>query len=273
MSLRPPAEAPTGSTVSASSDFSVASINLHWGRDVTGRPFDVADACSRVGADVIALQEVWTPVGGESVASAAAGRLGRQVMELPLTDRADIDGFRIVDVGEPGRGSWGLAILTAAPVVDYRTIALGQAHRDSVARAVQVVVLEVAGGRRLRVVNTHLTHRVYQSPWQFARLVRRLGRPELPTVVLGDLNLPGLVAATAPGLRRAVRGATWPARHPRVQLDHILVSPECAVTGSGVGVEIGSDHRPVRASLRISGQRGTGGASAGCRGSTGRDHR
>ena len=54
-----------------------------------------------------------------------------------------------------------------------------------------------------------------------------------------------------PGWRRAVRGRTWPASRPHSQIDHILVRPEIGVVNSAVLGDLGSDHRPVRATLSI----------------------
>jgi endonuclease/exonuclease/phosphatase (EEP) superfamily protein YafD len=50
---------------------------------------------------------------------------------------------------------------------------------------------------------------------------------------------------------RAVRGRTWPARRPHSQIDHIWIDDGLAVVDAGVGAATGSDHRPVRARLRV----------------------
>jgi endonuclease/exonuclease/phosphatase family metal-dependent hydrolase len=49
-----------------------------------------------------------------------------------------------------------------------------------------------------------------------------------------------------------VRGRTWPSSRPHSQIDHILVRREAgiAVLDSAVLPAVGSDHRPVRATLR-----------------------
>ena len=54
-----------------------------------------------------------------------------------------------------------------------------------------------------------------------------------------------------PGWRRAVLGRTWPASRPHSQIDHILVRPQIGVVDSAVLGDVGSDHRPVRATLTI----------------------
>ena len=56
-----------------------------------------------------------------------------------------------------------------------------------------------------------------------------------------------------PGWRRTVRGRTWPAGRPHSQIDHILVraADGTEVLHSEVLPGVGSDHRPVRATLRF----------------------
>lgn len=226
----------------------VAGFNLHWGCGGDGVPFDVTAACAALGADVIALQEVWTPNGRPSIAARAAEELGYGIRELPLTRLADIDGFRVVEREQEATGSWGLALLTRFPVTGHRVLDLGRAAGDTVRRAAQSAVLELPSGGTLHVVNTHLTHRLHAGPRQLRRLVRGLG-PLSGAVVMGDLNMTGPVAATLARRRRAVTGRTWPAGRPVAQLDHILVPRGYEIVGGEVLPGLGSDHRPVRAAL------------------------
>ena len=53
------------------------------------------------------------------------------------------------------------------------------------------------------------------------------------------------------GWRRAVRGRTYPSPRPHSQTDHILVTPPVTVVGAEVVRQVMSDHRPVRARLRV----------------------
>ncbi|MGH9019251.1 MAG: endonuclease/exonuclease/phosphatase family protein, partial [Acidimicrobiales bacterium] len=64
----------------------VASFNVHGGVDGLGRRFDVVAACRSLDADVLVLQEVWTPTTGRGLAPEVASGLGYQVEELPLTE-------------------------------------------------------------------------------------------------------------------------------------------------------------------------------------------
>jgi endonuclease/exonuclease/phosphatase family metal-dependent hydrolase len=148
-------------------------------------------------------------------------------------------------------GTWGLAVLTMLPVIGYREIELGRAPGDRIGRAAQVLTLATPAGAALRVVNTHLTHR-YSSPVQLALLVRRLatGSP-VPTVIVGDLNMPRSATVVARGYRPVVRGRTFPADRPLIQLDHMLLRGSVAALGAEVAEPLGSDHLPIRALLSL----------------------
>jgi endonuclease/exonuclease/phosphatase (EEP) superfamily protein YafD len=58
-------------------------------------------------------------------------------------------------------------------------------------------------------------------------------------------------AALLPGWRRAVRGRTWPAHRPHSQIDHVLVRDDVEALGGEVLPDVGSDHRPLRVTLRF----------------------
>ncbi len=66
--------------------FVVATFNLHAGIDGWGTPFDVVACCTRLDADVLVLQETWTPDGGDGLASLVATSLGYEVHEAPLSE-------------------------------------------------------------------------------------------------------------------------------------------------------------------------------------------
>lgn len=231
----------------------LASLNLHGGLTARGQPFDVAEACHRLKADVITLQEAWRPDEQPDLVTAVAAELGAQVRHRGLarnTSRA------LLGVGtDTGAGSWGLAVLSQLPVTGYQEIELGRAPGDRVSRAAQVVTLTTPGGAALRVVNTHLTHR-FTSPVQLIWLTRRLaaglaGGPDVATVIVGDLNMPRPGTLTAAGYRATVRGRTYPADRPWIQLDHLLVRGPVRVSGAEVAGPVGSDHLPIRAELRV----------------------
>lgn len=227
----------------------LASLNLHGGLSARGAPFDVAEACHRLKADVITLQEAWRPDEQPDVVKAVAAELGAQVRYRGLarnTSRA------LLGVGtDTGSGTWGLAVLSLLPVTGYQEIELGRAPGDRISRAAQVVTLTMPGGAALRVVNTHLTHR-FTSPAQLMLLARRLAAgAALSTVIVGDLNMPRPGTLAAPGYRATVRGRTYPADRPWIQLDHLLFRGPVRVSGAEVADPVGSDHLPIRAELRM----------------------
>lgn len=230
----------------AQDGITVASLNLHGGRRADGRPFGVKEACAQLEADVIALQEVWQPDGGPDEVGAAAAALGAGVIHGPLVAGTTLAALSIA--AEPAPGSWGLAVISALPVTGYELLSLGTAPGDRVPRGAQVVTLELPGGGLLRLVNAHLTHRL-TSPVQLLRLVRRLAGAAPPTVITGDLNMPGPVSGLAAGYAPAVNGRTFPAHWPAVQLDHMLTGRGVTARDGEVAAAAGSDHLPIRARL------------------------
>jgi endonuclease/exonuclease/phosphatase family metal-dependent hydrolase len=262
----------------------VASLNLHCGFGFFGQPFDVAAAVCQLDADVVCVQESWLPIVGDAAdprvgvhghefanvghaepfapppgpdapdpLAEAAAKLGaamsRQVLSRP--PNLTLPGVSATS----GPGELAIAVLTTLPVTDYAVIELGVAPADEVPRFAQVVTLKLAGGASMRVVNTHLTHRL-TSPIQLRRLQERL-RPEgglsrqIPTIIVGDLNMPRPVAALSLEYAATVRGKTWPSTRPLVQLDHVLVDRSITVMESAVLPSAGSDHLPIRARLRV----------------------
>ncbi len=226
----------------------LASLNLHGGVTSQGEPFDVAEACHRLKADVITLQEAWRPEEEPDVVTTVAAALGAEVRHRGLarsTSRARLG------VGtDQGAGTWGLAALSMLPVIGYQEIELGRAPGDRIGRAAQVLTLATPGGAALRVVNTHLTHR-YSSPVQLALLVRRLAGTSLPTVLAGVLNMPRPATLVARGYRSVVRGRSFPAGRPLIQLDHMLLCGAVSASETQVLEPVGSDHLPIRARLSL----------------------
>jgi endonuclease/exonuclease/phosphatase family metal-dependent hydrolase len=236
----------------------LASLNLHGGLDSHGRPYDVAAACTGLKADVIALQEVWRPDGQRDVVTDVAAAAGAAVRHRGLASRVSRAGLGLG--GDWALGSWGLAVLSTFPVTGYAEIELGRAPGDPISRAAQVITVTLPGGAPLRIVNAHLTHR-YTSPVQLALLACRLaGRPgpartgpppAEPTIIAGDLNLPRAGTLAAAGYRDVVRGRTFPALRPLLQLDHLLIRGRISAHDGEVLGPVGSDHRPVRAQFSV----------------------
>jgi endonuclease/exonuclease/phosphatase family metal-dependent hydrolase len=234
--------------MSSDQEVILASLNTHGGRDAVGRPYDLEAACRRFKADIIVLQEVWRPRSGPDPVADIAAALGTEMLRADLVDDTSLRSFGIAD--EPGRGRWGLATLTTVPVTGYEVVDLGRIAGDATPRAAQLITVELPGRGPLRIANTHLTYRLL-SPVQLLRLVRRLEADDIPTVIVGDLNMPAPLTGLAVGYAPAVSGRTFPAHRPLLQLDHILASRQVARCGGEVLPPVGSDHLPVRARLRL----------------------
>jgi endonuclease/exonuclease/phosphatase family metal-dependent hydrolase len=234
--------------VNADDEVTLASLNLHGGRRADQSPFDAEAACTGLKADVVALQEVWRPDGGPDPVGAAAAALGAAAIHAPLVTGTTLAMLCIAP--DPAPGSHGLAVITTLPVDRYEVVSIGRAPGDPVSRSAQLVTVALPGGGRLRIANTHLTHR-YTSPLQLLRLVRLLRPDSVPTVIVGDLNMPGPVSGLAVGYFPAVSGRTFPAHRPLLQLDHMLASRGMTAHDGEVAAPAGSDHLPIRARLRL----------------------
>ncbi|GAA5192105.1 hypothetical protein GCM10023322_50980 [Rugosimonospora acidiphila] len=231
---------------------SVASLNLHCGRDRHGDPFPVAEAIGTLDADVVLVQESWRPAGADSLVRKAAEWGYGEPLELEFLADTTLRALDVVDdQGVDERGGWGLAVLSRLPWRRYEHVWLGQAASDVGPRGALVVEVELPGGVPLRVVNAHLTHRVVHGPGQLRRLVTALCEDDQPTIIGGDLNMCRPTVWLCRPYRTAVRGRTWPAHSPVAQIDHLLVSSGITVTSQRVGPPVGSDHRPIQVSLRV----------------------
>jgi len=226
----------------------LASLNLHGGRRADGTPFDVVTACRQLQADMIVLQEAWWPAGRPDPVAEAADALGHRVLRADLVAGTDLHSLGIA--ADASRGQWGLAVLTALPVTGYEVADLGRTPGERMSRAAQLVTVTTPAGASLRVVNTHLTYRLF-SPVQLVRLTRRLAASTAPTVIAGDLNMPGPVSGLAVGYSPAVHGRTYPAHRPLLQLDQMLTSQAVRARDGTVLPPAGSDHLPIRACLRV----------------------
>ncbi len=257
----------------------VASFNVHMGVDGWGRPFDLVAECADLDADILVLQEAWTPDDGSpGTAARVASALGYAIVaeaalaharlyapvatatrrwapmfgQIRKTLRLDEERFK-VPAGSRDRpaqvGRWGIALLSRLPCRDVEVLSLGKLKRDPARRAVVRCTVDVDGSE-LAVHGTHMSHITHLSPAQYRRLARLLPPLDRPALLAGDMNMWGPPASSFfKGWRRAVIGRTWPAHRPHSQLDHILVTPAVEVTAARVADATGSDHRPVVVTL------------------------
>jgi len=65
-------------------EIAVATFNVHCGVDGWGRPYDLKEVCRLLDADVLVLQEAWTPLHGPSIAHQVGAALGYDVVSRPF---------------------------------------------------------------------------------------------------------------------------------------------------------------------------------------------
>jgi endonuclease/exonuclease/phosphatase family metal-dependent hydrolase len=239
-------------------ELKITSFNCHAGVQARSNgvchPYDLHTVLRELDADVIVVQESWTPDGGTSAVREVGEELGAQVFELKF-GRARLEPWPHVPRDGAGLGDVGLAILSRIPAEEGGRLAVGKVPGDPTPeRGGLHVVLDV-DGTKVDLVGIHLTSRLpYGPPTQLRRLRPQLPDEGRPAVVAGDCNFwgPG-VCTLLLGWTRAVRGRSWPARRPHSQIDHILVRDGHGVdvVDSAVLPAVGSDHRPVRATLRV----------------------
>ena len=143
-----------GSAGDAPSTLRVGSFNVHMGVDGWGRPYDLLTECAALDADVLVLQEAWTPDGdAPGTAALVAGGLGYAVVaeaylaggrlyepvattsgrwapllgQIRRTLQLDDERFK-VPAGSRDRvaehGRWGVAVLARVPCRDAEVLSL-----------------------------------------------------------------------------------------------------------------------------------------------------
>jgi len=219
----------------------VATFNIKHGSDRDGN-IDLprlSAACSRLEADVLAIQEV-----------DRFARRTRYRDEMRVIARAT--GLQAV-FGEAARRRWrsyGNVLLARGPISDVEVIRLPRPG-DGEQRVAIIARVDI-DGVGLAVGATHLSFRAGEGLPQLAVMLDALGRREGPRVLLGDLNLgPEVVepAVTAAGYRLAPTGPTFPARGPRTRIDFVAVSGLEILAASTPEPGV-SDHLPVVAEVR-----------------------
>jgi endonuclease/exonuclease/phosphatase family metal-dependent hydrolase len=250
-----------------SASLRVASWNILGGRTREGDRVDLdltLAGLRALDADLVALQEVDRHLprsGGVDQAGRLAAALGMSWRYAPaLYGAPDArGGLRPAAPGEPdpGGAAYGVALLSRLPLAQVETVALPRAGRDE-PRVGLVATAELAG-RPLTVAATHLSYLPGRNVGQLRTLQRHLAGRPAPRLLLGDLNMwwSLVLAASLPGWRPLVRGATFPNRppgrwRPSVQLDHVLRAGG-ALRRRGARVVAGpaSDHRAVVVELEL----------------------
>ena len=233
-------------------ELTVAVFNLHWGVDMHGRPFDAMTPCRKLDADVLVLPEAWRPHGRTAFVDDLAARTGATLHDLAfMSDRNPARPRHLAPPPGPS-GTCGLAVLTRLPVRSFTNVPLPRAPGDVIEQRYAVIVEVEVEGQGVAIGGIHASHRLWGSLPQLRVLDRALAARGLPSAIAGDCNMWGPpIGAVLRDRRRAVRGRTWPAWRPHSQIDHIWIDAGLESIDASVGPRTGSDHRPVRARLRV----------------------
>ena len=240
----------------------ILTYNVHSCRGTDGK-LDVgriADVIAEARPDIVALQEVDVRRARTSKvdqAHAIAERLGMA--------------FHFNAALNVAEEQYGDAILTTLPVTLVKTGPLPTLPRmrGLERRGALWVEVEVEGGRKVQIVNTHLGLVPAEQRPQARHLLSGewLGHPRCadPTILVGDFNATPRYAAYkmfAGRLRDARRAAcvrrgalTFPSRLPMIRIDHIFVSGSVTVSDvhalNGDLAKVASDHLPLVADFQL----------------------
>jgi endonuclease/exonuclease/phosphatase family metal-dependent hydrolase len=235
-------------------EFSVAAFNAHWGVGRFGASrgvrFDVAEVVRGFEADIVVVPEAWRNEEGVStVDGLRADGLNIESLELmPLARRTDHNLDLI-----PRAGLWEIAIITRYPVLARREIPIGTLKADPPGQRSALALTLDIGGTPVEVIGVHTSSKVWRlAPVRHLRALARAVKPTGPQIIAGDFNFWGPpVGMIFRGWQRPVRGRTYPANRPHSQIDHVLVRGGIDAISGEVLPQTPSDHRPVRARLRI----------------------
>jgi endonuclease/exonuclease/phosphatase family metal-dependent hydrolase len=233
-------------------ELSIVTFNSHGGVDPrTHAPYPLADTIAGWPADIVIIQECWRPDVGDAAIDVAHEQRGGELHEVQFGRGVQLPKPEI----EPhGNGRFSIAVLSRFHAVGVTEITLSRVRADPmpVRRALHLR-LDV-DGTPVDLIAVHTTSRLPHGPYrQLQSLARQVPAPGVPTIVAGDCNFWAAgVDRIFTGWTRAVRGATWPAHRPHSQIDHILVRPaDIDVVSGAVLDNVGSDHRPITATLHI----------------------
>jgi endonuclease/exonuclease/phosphatase family metal-dependent hydrolase len=244
----------------------IATFNILSGGSPADRRFDedrFRAAIRHLDADLLGLQEVdrnqprslhadLTAVAADAMGAshhrfvAALSGQPRRWTRATGEEPADEPAYGIAFLSRYDVLGWQVKRLPAAPVtVPHRADGqlLPRWVRDE-PRVALVAEVDTPRGR-LDVVTTHLS---FLSPWngrQLRRLVANLAPRPHPLVLIGDLNMGPRRARRITGMEALATGATFPARAPRVQVDHVLATGGLVPLGARVVELPVSDHRAL----------------------------
>jgi endonuclease/exonuclease/phosphatase family metal-dependent hydrolase len=223
----------------------IATYNVHSGVGVDRRfrPQRIIDVIDELAADVVALQEVLSPVRGFDMHASLRDETGLHLVTLATMPLAG--------------GTFGNALLSRWPIVELAEHGLSVGTREP-RGALDATIGRDA--RELRVIATHLGLRSTERHEQLSRLLAIVKRePGLPTVIAGDFNMTRAKArelrAHAEHLGEHSALATFPSFAPMLPLDRIFALHGAAIVDVVVHrsrkARVASDHLPLVATVEI----------------------
>jgi endonuclease/exonuclease/phosphatase family metal-dependent hydrolase len=251
----------------------LATFNLLHGRslhDGAVHADRVTSAVTTLDADVLGLQEVdrHQPRSGHlDLTALAADALGTDQHKFvaAVTGTPGETWAPWADTHDTTHPSYGISLISRWPVLRWQITRLPAAPVRSPVlipgpgggllllkdepRVLLAAVIDTPDGP-ITVATTHLSFVPGWNVRQLRAAARALRALPAPRILLGDLNLPAVLARAATGWKPLARAATYPSGAPRAQLDHILADPRGAhLLGPVVQVSTPqvpvSDHRPL----------------------------
>lgn len=245
----------------------LVSFNILSGRSLDDDLVDVdryAAAIRSLDADVLALQEVDRHQDRSRMAdltAVAAEAMGAPEHRFVAALTGTPGSTWIASTGEeqPDSAAYGIGLLSRHPVTSWEVVRLPPlparvpmwwrgSRRPSWVRdepRVAVVAAVETPEGPLTVVNTHLSFLRWWNPHQLRVLLRALDHYAERLVLLGDLNMEPPRALRMTGMRPLASHLTFPADHPREQIDHALARGDLRVTHSEARQLPMSDHRAL----------------------------
>jgi endonuclease/exonuclease/phosphatase family metal-dependent hydrolase len=228
-------------------EIQVATYNVHRWTGLNGRsaadPARAGFVISELGADIIALQEVMRPHGGEDPLVALAEALGLHVT------------FAATRVHK--KGELGNAILSRWPLGGVSMLNLPCSRLE---KRVAVSAQIPFDGGELEVIATHLALADRTRHKQVRTLLERPDHGRGPTVLLGDMNAWRRCPATraldnSHGTRSKLKyPLSFPSARPVLALDRIYTSGVQLIDIAAHdtrAAQRASDHLPVIARIRL----------------------